>query len=42
MQVVKAASQCPAQATPFGAKLRIDVLLDEKVMGVLRFVPDSV
>lgn len=41
-QVVKATSQCPAQATPFGAKLRMEVSLDAKVIGVARFVPDTV
>jgi len=41
-QVVKATSQCPAQATPFGAKLRIEVSLDAKVIGVARVVPDAV
>src|SRR5215831_1375689 len=42
VQVVKAASQCPAQATPFGAKLRMEVSLDAKVIVVLRVVPDVV
>ena len=41
-QVVKATSQCPAQATPFGAKLRMEVSLEAKVMVVLRVVPDAV
>jgi hypothetical protein len=40
--VEKVASQCPAQATPFEAILRIEVLLDEKVTGVFKLVPDTV
>jgi len=42
VQFVKAASQCPAQATPFGAKLRIEVSLEANVIVVLRVVPDVV
>src|SRR5580700_6717241 len=42
VQVVKATSQCPAHATPFGAKLRIEGSLDAKVTGVARLVPDAV
>src|SRR5215469_17213564 len=42
VQVVKATSQCPAQATPFGAKLRMEVSLEAKVIVVLRVVPDVV
>jgi hypothetical protein len=42
VQEVKLASQCPAQATPFDERLRIEVSLEEKVMVVLRFVPEAV
>jgi hypothetical protein len=42
VQVVKATSQCPAQATPFGAKFRIEVSLEANVIVVLRVVPDVV
>ena len=42
LQVVNAASQCPAQATPLGARFRIEVSLDVKVMVVARLVPDVV
>jgi hypothetical protein len=42
VQVVNAASQWPAQATPFGAKFRIDVSLEVKVMVTFRVVPEDV
>src|SRR5438445_4332437 len=42
VQVVKAISKCPAQATPLGAMFRTEVSLDEKVMGVERLVPEAV
>src|ERR1700693_5924705 len=42
VQVVKATSQCPAQATPFGATFTMAVSLDEKAIGTLRFVPVAV
>src|SRR4051812_17040153 len=42
LQVEKVASQCPAQATPFEAILRIDVSLEEKVTAVFRFIPEAV
>jgi hypothetical protein len=42
LQVVKAASQCPAQATPFGARFRIEGSLELKVTAVARLVPDAV
>src|ERR1700736_2526512 len=42
VQVVKATSQCPAQATPLGAMFRTEVSLEEKVMGTARFVPEVV
>jgi hypothetical protein len=42
VQVVKAASQWPAQATPFGARFRIEVSFELKVTGVARLVPDAV
>jgi hypothetical protein len=42
VQVVNAASQWPAQATPFGARLRMEVLLEAKVIVVFRVVPDVV
>src|SRR5271169_3644819 len=42
LQVVKATSQCPAQATPLGAIVRIEVSLDEKLMAVVRVVPEAV
>src|SRR5579872_1964537 len=37
--MVNVTSQCPAQATPVGPTFRIEVSLDEKVMGTARFVP---
>jgi hypothetical protein len=42
VHVVKAASQWPAQATPLDARFRIEVSLEEKVMGTLRLVPEAV
>src|ERR1035438_6648616 len=42
VQVVKATSQCPAQATPLGARFKTDVSLDEKVKVVLRLTPEAV
>src|ERR1700722_16984946 len=42
VQVVKATSQCPAQATPLAATFTMAVSLDEKVIGTLRFVPVAV
>jgi hypothetical protein len=42
VHVVKAASQCPAQATPLEAILRMEVSLEEKVIGVFRVVPETV
>jgi hypothetical protein len=42
MQVVKAMSQCPAQATPFAATFRTDVSLEVNVIGTARLVLDTV
>src|SRR4051812_13511914 len=39
VQLVKAASQWPAQATPLEAKFRMEVSLEENVMGTFRVVP---
>jgi hypothetical protein len=39
VQAVKLTSHWPAQATPLGARVKMDVLLDVKVMGVEMVVP---
>ena len=40
VQVVKLASQCPAQATPFGAIFKTEVSLEANVKVVERLVPE--
>ena len=42
VQEVKLTSQCPAQATPLGASVKMEVSLEEKVMGVAMVVPEAV
>src|SRR5579871_6732468 len=42
MQLVKPLSQWPAQATPLGERVRIEVSLEENVIGTFRLVPEVV